>query len=151
MRLFVGIDPGLVSGTWAVIDHHGAYKSSGQILSDAGRVDVPKLREAWQQATHGQDVSYIVEDVHSMPQQGIASTYRFARAVGAIEATARLLWKDWWTVSPQSWKKAMDVTADKETSLTLARHLWPNAPLERKKDHGVAEALLLAEYLRRQI
>jgi hypothetical protein len=44
----------------------------------------------------------------------------------------------------------MGVTYDKSTSLELARKIWSTAPLTRKKDHGVAEALLLAEWLRRQ-
>jgi hypothetical protein len=44
----------------------------------------------------------------------------------------------------------MGVTSDKNTSLELARQLWTTAPLTRKKDHGVAEALLLAEWIRRQ-
>jgi hypothetical protein len=44
----------------------------------------------------------------------------------------------------------MGVTAEKSTSLELARTLWTTAPLTRKKDHGVAEALLLAEWIRRQ-
>jgi hypothetical protein len=26
--------------------------------------------------------------------------------------------------------------------------MWPEAPLKRKKDHGVAEALLIADYWR---
>jgi hypothetical protein len=52
-------------------------------------------------------------------------------------------------VEPRVWKRVMGVTSDKLTSLALARSLWPEAPLARVKDHGVAEALLLAEYLRR--
>jgi len=52
-------------------------------------------------------------------------------------------------VTPQIWKKSMGLTADKRTSLKMARELWPNAPLNRQKDNGRAEALLIAEWARR--
>jgi crossover junction endodeoxyribonuclease RuvC len=53
-------------------------------------------------------------------------------------------------VRPRAWKKDMGLTADKDESLSMARELWPDAPLARKKDNGRAEALLIAEWLRRQ-
>ena len=84
-----------------------------------------------------------------MPGQGVASTFKFGRAVGAINAVADMMFGVWHIVSPQRWKRAMSVTQEKESSLKLARELWPNAPLTRKKAHGRAEALLIAEYLRR--
>lgn len=84
-----------------------------------------------------------------MPGQGVSSTFKFGRAVGAIDAIADMMFGFWHIVSPQRWKKAMGVNQDKLKSLTVARELWPNAPLSRMKDHGRAEALLIAEYLRR--
>ena len=54
-------------------------------------------------------------------------------------------------VTPQAWKKAMKLTSDKKQSLAMARELWPNAPLNFAKHDGRAEALLMAEYLRRQM
>ena len=53
------------------------------------------------------------------------------------------------SVRPQVWKKALGVTSDKNTSLALARELFPEAVLDLKKHHGKAEALLIAEYARR--
>jgi hypothetical protein len=55
----------------------------------------------------------------------------------------------WMLVTPHKWKKDMGLTADKNESLAMARELWPNAPLARKMDNGRAEALLMAEWLRR--
>jgi hypothetical protein len=52
-------------------------------------------------------------------------------------------------VSPAKWKRAEGLTKDKELSLGKARSLWPGAPLTRKKDDGVAEALLMAHWLAR--
>ena len=46
-------------------------------------------------------------------------------------------------------QEALGVTSDKNTSLALARGLFPEAVLDLKKHHGKAEALLIAEYARR--
>jgi Holliday junction resolvasome RuvABC endonuclease subunit len=150
VRLFVGIDPGAVSGAWGMVDHHGNYWSSGFIPHDAGRIKARDFRAELMQAIDGQDVMFCIEDVHAMPKQGVSSTFKFGMAVGAIQAIVELTRAPWVIVRPQNWKKDMGVTAQKSTSLDLARSLWPNAPLGRVKDHGVAEALLLAEWIRRQ-
>jgi hypothetical protein len=54
----------------------------------------------------------------------------------------------WRTVRPSVWKPKVGVTSDKQTSLALARALFPMAAdqLKRQKDHNRAEALLIAEY-----
>jgi hypothetical protein len=56
----------------------------------------------------------------------------------------------WLLVPPQVWKKRLKIDSDKKVSLALARQLFPNAPLARVKDGGRAEALLIAEYMRRK-
>lgn len=53
-------------------------------------------------------------------------------------------------VQPGVWKRKMGLTSkDKEASRRKAIQLFPRASLSRKKDHDRAEALLLAEYLKR--
>jgi len=44
--------------------------------------------------------------------------------------------------------KAQLARAKKELVLGMARRLWPEAPLSRQKDDGIAAGLLLAEYLK---
>lgn len=133
-----------------MVDHRGDYWSSGFIPHDAGHIRARDFKAELMQAIDGQDVMFCIEDVHSMPKQGVSSTFKFGMAVGAIQAIVELTRAPWVIVRPQRWKKDMGVTAQKSTSLDLARHIWPIAPLKRVKDHGVAEALLLAEWLRRQ-
>lgn len=54
-------------------------------------------------------------------------------------------------VAPISWKKTMQLTGkDKEYARKAAISLWPKADIRLVKDHNRAEALLLAEHLRRQ-
>ena len=102
------------------------------------------------QAIDKDDIEVVVEAVHSMPKQGVASSFKFGVAYGGALAIAERLNCAWHMVTPQVWKKSLKLDSDKDKSLLMARELWPRAPLARKKDNGRAEGLLLAEYLRRE-
>lgn len=54
-------------------------------------------------------------------------------------------------VAPSAWKKKMHLPSDKETCRSKALGMFPNAPIQRVKDHNRAEALLLAEYYERTL
>ena len=56
-------------------------------------------------------------------------------------------------VTPQCWKKYYNLGPDKEASRAAALQLFPSQAneLKLKKHHGRAEALLLAEFLRRKL
>lgn len=74
--------------------------------------------------------------------------------VGVIEGVIAGLGLPYERVSPQRWRKALGAPGGvdaKEASRLLALQLFPGAAdqLARKKDHGRAEALLIAEWLRR--
>lgn len=90
------------------------------------------------------------ESVGPMPKQGISSTSKFMRATGYLEATVRCCDVPMTMVTPQKWKGYFECPtgADKEHSRVLALQLSPElAPiLARKKDHGRAEAALIAMY-----
>ena len=101
--------------------------SIGHVVTFQARM----FRAELMQAIDRQDAVICIEDVHSMPGQGVASTFKFGRAVGAINAVADMMFGVWHIVSPQRWKRAMGVTQERESSLKLARVLWPNAPLTR--------------------
>jgi hypothetical protein len=47
-------------------------------------------------------------------------------------------------VQPQIWKRALGLGKDKEQARLRAMQLFPQADLRRKRDHGRAEAILLA-------
>lgn len=53
-------------------------------------------------------------------------------------------------VVPHVWKKAMGLTKVKDKSREMAMKLFPNLDFKFKKDHDKAEAVLMAEYLRRK-
>lgn len=148
--IWIGIDPGLRSGAIAAVDHNGQYVGAHDIAAVQDRIDARALKQMiLSLTTPGDDYAICLEQVWTMPKQGIASTGRFMRAFGAIGAVAELCCERIFYVTPQVWKKAMSVTSDKNESLVAARIAFPQATLLLKKDHGKAEALLIAEYARR--
>jgi hypothetical protein len=95
----------------------------------------------------------VLENIHSMPKQGVASSFSFGKGFGmwlGIIAAFKLPME---LVSPQRWKKEIlvDMGQGKDASRFKAIALFPSIAeqLSRKKDDGRAEALLLAEYGRR--
>jgi Holliday junction resolvasome RuvABC endonuclease subunit len=148
MTLYLGIDPGF-SGAWGMIDHHGKYQSCGDMLNNGKHILSRYVHAEISQAVDRQDMQGVIESVHSMPGQGVSSSFKFGIAFGMAIAIMERINCPWMLVTPQKWKKEMGLTADKNESLEMARKLWPNAPLARKMDNGRAEALLMAEWLRR--
>lgn len=144
----IGIDPGF-KGAWGIVDHHGNYIACGDMINDGKFIMASHIYREISNACLGYDKMVIVEAVHSMPRQGVASSFKFGMAYGAAISIAQRF-GDWQTVTPQKWKKEMGLTSDKDLSLKMARDLWLNAPVTKKKDVDKAEALLLAEYLRRK-
>ena len=148
--IFIGIDPGLRSGAIGAIDHNGAFVYCADVAADGERINVRRLKDQLLYCIPVGDVAEIViEDVFVMPGQGSSSTDKFMRAAGAMEAVC-LLTATTHVVRPQKWKKEMALTSEKQDSLDMARAMWPDADLKLKKHHGKAEALLIAEWLRRQ-
>jgi crossover junction endodeoxyribonuclease RuvC len=148
--LFMGIDPGL-SGAWAVIDSAGGYVSAGDMHNEDGRV---LTRHVWAEmlsAVKRNRVIVAVERVHSMPKQGVATTFAFGAAYGCALTLGNMFEDQAVLVTPNQWKKFYGLDADKNKSSALARDMWPTAPIKLKKHNGRAEALLIANYLRLRI
>lgn len=89
-----------------------------------------------------------VERVHSMPKQGVATTWTFAEGYGALLGALGALRIPVVHVAPQVWKKEQGVTSAKATSRQRACEVWPTESkrFARVKDDGRAEAALIAHY-----
>jgi crossover junction endodeoxyribonuclease RuvC len=88
-----------------------------------------------------------VERAGVMPRQGISSGFNYGRAVGAIEAAIACCEIPLTIVEPSAWKKFYGLRGgDKEGGRQRALQLFPTAHelFARKKDHGRAEAALIA-------
>jgi Holliday junction resolvasome RuvABC endonuclease subunit len=147
--IYLGFDPGF-SGAWGMIDHNDGYISCGDMIHNGSHILTDEVFKKISQARQNDDMVVVIELVASMPKQGVSSTFKFGMAFGSVIALAERLHCPFQFVTPRVWKKALGLDSDKAKSLSLARDLWPNAPLSRVKDNGRAEALLIAEWLRLQ-
>lgn len=90
----------------------------------------------------------IIELVHAMPKQGVASTFKFGRSFGTVIGVVQAAGVPLHYVAPAKWKRHFNLSADKEHARELALRMFAKTPehFARKKDHGRAEAALLALY-----
>jgi len=149
MTLWIGCDPGMASGAIGAVDDYGNYVASFDIEHKDKHILALVFKSRLLSIIDPKEGAEIcLENVHSMPKQGVVSVWNFGRAVGVISAVCELTRYPVHLVTPQRWKKHFHLTADKGESLDMARYLWPESKLKRKKDINKAEALLIAEYLR---
>jgi len=89
-----------------------------------------------------------IENVHAMPKQGVSSSFRFGDGFGQLKGVIAALQLPSTRVAPAEWKKALKLGRDKEQSRYRASKLYPSgaAAWPRKKDNGIAEAVLIAHY-----
>jgi len=100
-----------------------------------------------------------IEKVHSMPQQGVSSTFTFAKGYGILIGICTALEMPFTLVTPQAWKKVICAgmpKGSKDISIIVAKRLWPKInlyPTSRctKESDGMADALCIAEYGRREL
>lgn len=154
-RLTIGIDPGLTGAIAVLADGRlcdvwdmptvGRGKAARQTVNAAALA--ASLRDHLS-AHPGADVQAVVEDVAARPGQGVTSMFRFGYACGVVSGVLGALSIPVVPVSPRRWKRAYGLLgAHKDASRGRAVDLYPQAPLARKRDHGRAEAILLARWL----
>lgn len=155
---YIGIDPGL-SGAVAAIWPDGVVQ-----VWDTPVVTVRKSRRDYLTADmatilrnvqgNSESVMAMVERGIPMPRQSSSTTYTTGRGGGLWEGILAGLGIGYELVAPRDWKKkiGLPVGADKGASRLLAQRLFPQSAklFSRVRDDGRAEALLMAEYLRRQ-
>jgi len=147
----LGVDPGIHGGLAVVAVNNGAAPT----LIDA--IDIPVAGVGAKERvdvlaictwirTHQPDHA-VIERAQAMPKQGASSGFKYGRAVGALEAGLACCEIPMTIIEPTAWKKAHHLRGgDKEGGRQRALQLFPSAHalLARKKDHGRAEAALIA-------
>ena len=156
MTTTIGIDPGLDGALACLID--------GQLLDVE---DMPTFTETRGRKTirtinangvanilrdfalaNMETPTVIIERVHAMPGQGVSSSFNFGDGYGVLRGVVATLGYPVEFVTPNAWKKAAGLTADKGGSRRLAAQRWPaQADLFRLVKHdGRAEAALIAAW-----
>jgi len=150
----IGVDPG-ATGAFALLD----LDSLDLIIIDmpttklkrgtrnVNQVDAAQLVKLLAPHISEGDVA-VIEKVHSMPGQGVVSTFSFGRAAGIIEGVLAALGVPFSLVPPATWTKKMRLFGGKDGSRARAQELFPDQAhlFARKKDDGRADATLIACY-----
>ena len=163
----IGIDIGL-SGAMALLGQSGLMATAdiptmvkgagtGKVKNEINPAALNDILREWSNG-HADDVLVAIEQVASMPGQGVGSVMSLGDSRGCIRGVvaARGYATQW--VVPQQWKKHFGLKAPaeenknkrqammKELARAKAIQLYPAADLARKADHNRAEAILLARY-----
>lgn len=160
-QAYIGIDPGL-TGALAVymppLPITGAAPYIEVFDTPVHEIDGKKQLDNYRLGTiinlwarsHQVKVA-MIERVHSMPDQGVASSFNFGDSYGAVKQAVASTGLPMKLISPASWKAILGLRGGKENkdmSRQLASRLFPvhSHLWARKKDDGRAEAVLLAYY-----
>lgn len=142
----MGIDPGRGGGI-AVID-----TLSGELVDVTAMPDtIADISDFIEK--HNDVNSVYLETVHSMPKQGVASTFTFGQYYGYVQMAVVAHKIRCIDVLPSKWQQGLGVKAKKGEAKTahknrlkgLAQKLFPKAKVTLKN----ADAILLAEYGKR--
>ena len=157
---YVGVDPGQKGGLCAVAREEERVIASVQrampmpIAKVDGKasLDTMKLDDFFPH----QPFIAVLEQVHSMPKQGVASMFQFGRIYGAIEAMLDCTAYEIMYVAPRKWKGFFKLGAEKIDAINCADKLFGhrahwhepgrNGGLNIERNSGVAEAALLGLY-----
>ena len=143
--MILGIDPGLDGGIAIINGSEIELLETVPTEPKGGfikrQVDAQKLSNILR--VYPISVCYL-ERVASRPGQGVGSVFSFGDTYGCIRGVLGALNIPTYTVAPQTWKKELKISS-KEDSLKAIKELYPLLKM-RKKDHNIAEALLLALY-----
>jgi hypothetical protein len=164
----IGIDPGL-DGAIAIIDGRTDVRPS-ELFKETGRAivihDVPAFAAKTGRSYDiqamlgilrpydGEGARVFLEKVHSMPDQGVASSFTFGVGFGIWQGILAALGMQHTLVTPQRWKKVCLADVAKNNDAAEAAHaarLYPAASaLIRGPRGGLktgrVDALLIAHY-----
>lgn len=101
----------------------------------------------------------VIEKVHSMPQQGVASTFSFGLTYGMQISTVASLDIPYTFIKPSQWSREMhqgispDLKPKEKTQVAIGQ-LFPEisfkTPRAQKHHGGLADCLLIADFWRRK-
>ncbi len=152
---FMGIDPGK-NGAIAIIDNNlnikflasfsGCFRKDNLVWSKYK--EWTKIFNQNIEKLGSENIFCLVEDVHSMPKQGVSSSFSFGYYTGLISAYAMAV-PGYWEVAPNYWKKRMGLNTNKKLSIGMAKELF-GALNGKDIDDGEAEALLIAYFAKEE-
>lgn len=163
MRCYLGLDPGL-GGAVGVLYDSETWAEVWDTPVTAATIRGRTRREydlramwtllntalRWRGDGAGQSLA-VIEAVSPMPREGVVSASRSGYGAGVWHGLLTAIGIPYRIVHPATWKRAEGLIGrDKAASRLEAQRRFPSVELGRVKDHGRAEALLLADFARKQ-
>ena len=144
---FLGVDPGQNGGLVAYYNH---------VLVEASKMPATE-RDIWEwfRLKNQINAMAVIEKVHSMPKQGVASSFKFGYHYGLLRMALignRIPFEE---VTPRAWQKGLDIPPRKSSESPtqwknrlkgLAQQYFPG----EKVTLATADALLIALYCERK-
>ncbi len=157
MKTYIGIDPGF-SGAMACL--YEVWDTTTIEYNKLDVVDMPIIKATKNELDEAGIVAFfelhepdmvVIEKSQTMPGQGISSTGRYMESYGRIRGICAGMKIPYTLIHPRTWKRVMmaDMGKEKGESILRTKQLFPHVELPLKKDHGKADACLIAEYGRR--
>ena len=147
--IIVGIDPGAKGGIAFIDSEIGVIDTFKMPLTD-GEVDA---YDFWKLLPDEECVDVFIENVHSMPGQGVASSFQFGKSYGKIISAVEIpLPGCLQYVSPTTWQKAGPgkTGGDKNITIEWVKKTYPEAQIIPKgcrvPHDGICDAIGIAHY-----
>jgi hypothetical protein len=145
MMTILGIDPG---ATGALALYEGGRITRITDMPMSGReIDAVLLAVELRRLCPARPQMVMIENQHAMPKQGVSSCFKLGVRFGAILGVCGAFQWPVEMVMPTRWKAFTKTSRDKDgararaSQMPEAAHHWT-----RVKDHGRAEAALIAWY-----
>lgn len=143
-RLWIGLDPG-AKGALACLDCDGQHVDTLDLQVATLHDAAEWLRE------YGPRARAALETVTPGPKMGRAATMKLGRSEGELRGLLVALAVPFVEVAPSTWQGAMRcrTRGDKRVTLRAAQARWPGVQMTHTGRRQYADALLIAEWLRR--
>jgi len=150
-KIRIGIDPGMKGAMTCVQTYNDS--SVDTIVYRFERMTRPEIVEVlWHYSNHS-NAHAVLEKVHSMPRQGVASTFKFGESFGFIQGVLYSCKISFDLVTPQAWMKFYSMKKSKTESSTQ----WKNRLKEvsqryfpkKKITLDMADSMLIGLYCER--
>lgn len=150
--LYLGIDPGM-NGAAVLITHAqqvvSVLKFKGATEKDIAEWFASMFMETSspRESEEPGHIRAVIERVHSMPKQGVASTFKFGMSYGFLRGMLISHAIPFEAVTPGVWQRKLGCLSggDKNKTKSRAQELFPH----EKWTHATADAVLLSEFCRR--
>ncbi len=151
--IIIGIDPGQAGGFAMRGFGNHSMKAWPMPKTEADTNEmIESLATCWDKLKLGTDleIQAYLEKVHSMPGQGVSSTFKFGKGYGFLRGVLTANRVPFEDVTPRTWQSALGMKKSKTESKTewknrlkaKAQQLFPHLKITL----ATADAILICEY-----